>query len=232
MVKKGDFIEVEFTGKVKDGGIVFDTNVESVAKDSGIDKKGLKPFVLAVGQRMLPEGFDEDLIGKELGKDYVVEIEPEKAFGKRNSEMVRMIPTKHFIEQQINPVRGMQLNLDGQLVRILSSDRGRTLVDFNHPLAGKRVVYDYKILREVSDEKEKIDAVQDFFFRRIFDYEVKDKKVVFKVEKNFEPFIKMISPKFEEILGLKVDVEVVEKKKEDKKKVEESEKVEEKIEAK
>lgn len=215
-IKKNDFVEVEFTGNVTGTDEIFDTNIEKDAKKAGMDLKNIKPFVLAVGHKMLPTGFDDDLIGKETGKEYTVDIKPGEAFGKRNPQMVRMIPTKHFIEQKINPVRGMQIALDGQLVKILSSDRGRTLVDFNNPLAGKPVTYIYKINKIVNDQKEKINAMQDFLFRRTFEFDAKDKTVTFKVEKQFEPFVKMFAPKFEEILDMKVEVEVVEAKEETK----------------
>ena len=122
-VKKNDFIEVEFTGKITDGGEVFDTNIESVAKKAGIDSKKIKPFILSVGHKMLPTGLDNDLVGKEVGKEYTVELKAKDAFGKRNPQMVRMIPTKMFHEQKINPVKGMQLSLDGQLTKVLSSDK-------------------------------------------------------------------------------------------------------------
>ena len=215
-IKENDFIELEFTGRIKNTGEVFDTNVESVAKENKFDLKNIKPFVLAVGHKMLPVGFDEDLVDKEVGKDYILELKPEKAFGKRNPQLVRMIPTKVFHEQRINPERGMQLNLDGQIVKILSSDRGRTLVDFNNPLAGKKITYEYKILREVKEDREKVDALQDFLFRRRFDFDLKDSKVIFRVEKEIEPFIKMLAGKFEEISGFKVETEIVEKKEEKK----------------
>jgi FKBP-type peptidyl-prolyl cis-trans isomerase 2 len=106
----------------------------------------------------------------------------------------------------------MQLNLDGQIVKVLSSDRGRTLVDFNNPLAGKPVTYIYKISKTITDQKEKIIALQDFLFKQIFDYEIKDKTITFTVPKEAEQFIKMFSPKFEEILGLKVETKVIETK--------------------
>jgi FKBP-type peptidyl-prolyl cis-trans isomerase 2 len=212
MIKKNDFIEIEFTGKIKDTDEVFDTNIKEDAEKSNFNTKNIKPFVLSVGHKMLPQGFDEDLEGKEEGKSYEVNLKPEKAFGKRNPQMVRMIPTKHFHEQQIDPVRGMQLALDGQLVKVLSSDKGRTLVDFNNPLSGKEVTYNYKIKKIVKDEKEKIDALQDFLFRKTFDFDLKDKTITFKVDKQFEPFVKMTAPKFEEILGLKVESEIVEEK--------------------
>ncbi|MCK4649950.1 FKBP-type peptidyl-prolyl cis-trans isomerase [Candidatus Pacearchaeota archaeon] len=213
MINKNDFIEIEFTGKITDTNEIFDTNIKADAKSANFKTEGIKPLILSVGHKMLPKGFDNNLTGKEVGKDYEVNLKSEEAFGKRNPQLVRMIPTKHFHEQKINPVRGMQLNLDGQIVKILSSDRGRTLVDFNNPLAGKPITYTYKINKIITDQKEKINALQDFLFQQIFDYEVKEKTITFKVPKEAEQFIKMFSPKFEEILGLKVESEVVEEKK-------------------
>lgn len=212
-VNKNDFIEIEFTGRIAGTNEIFDTNIEADAKKANLDAKNIKPFILSAGHKMLPKGFDDDIIGKETEKSYTIEIKPEDAFGKRNPQMVRMVPTKLFHEQKIEPVRGMQITLDGQLVKILSSDRGRTLVDFNNPLAGKVVTYTYKINKIVTDQKEKINAIQEFLFRKTFDFDVKDKTVIFKVEKQFEPFVKMLASKFEEILGLKIENEVVEGKK-------------------
>jgi FKBP-type peptidyl-prolyl cis-trans isomerase 2 len=215
-IKKGDFIEIEFTGKIADTGEVFDTNIKADAEKANLEIKNIKPFILSVGNLMLPKGFDEDLIGKETEKPYSIEVNPEKAFGKRDSGLVRMIPTKLFHEQKINPEKGMQLALDGQLVRILSNSGGRTLVDFNNPLAGKKVVYDYKINRIVTEEKEKVDSLQEFLFRKKFEFEKKDNKIVFKLEKQFDPFVKLFAPKFKEILGLEVESEIIEKAKESK----------------
>lgn len=213
MIKKNDFVEISFTGRITNTNDIFDTNIEADAKAANFKTEGIKPLILSVGHKMLPTGFDNDLEGKEEGKEYTLDLTPEKAFGKRNPQLVRMIPTKHFYEQKITPVRGMQLNLDGQLVKVLSSDRGRTLVDFNNPLSGKPVTYTYKINKTITDQKEKIIALQDFLFRQIFDYEIKDKTITFTVPKEAEQFIKMFSPKFEEILGLKVETKVAEEKK-------------------
>lgn len=211
-IKKNDFIEISFTGKITDTNEVFDTNIESDAKAAGFNTEGIKPLILSVGHKMLPSGFDNDLIGKEEGKDYEVILKPEQAFGARNSQLVRMIPTKHFHEQKINPVRGMQLNLDGQIVKVLSSDKGRTLVDFNNPLAGKQVTYSYKINSVITEQKEKINALQEYLFRQVFEYEITGKTIIFAVPKEAEQFIKMLSPKFEEILGLKIETKAAEEK--------------------
>ncbi len=213
MIKKNDFIEINFTGKISNTDEIFDTTIESDAKNAGFKTEGIKPQIISVGHEMLPKGFDKDLAGKEVGKEYELNLKPEEAFGARNKDLVRMIPTKHFHEQKISPERGMQLNLDGQIVKVLSSDRGRTLTDFNNPLAGKPVTYTYKINKKIEDQKEKIIAIQDFLFRQVFDYEVKDKTITFKVPKEAEQFIKMLSPKFEDILGLKIETEAIQEKK-------------------
>lgn len=209
VVRKNDFIEIEFTGKISKTNEVFDTNIEADAKAAKLDIKDIKPFILSIGHKMLPLGFENDLEGKEIGKSYTVEIKPEEAFGKRNPAMVRMIPTKLFHAQKINPQRGMQLSLDGQLVKILSSDRGRTLVDFNNPLAGKDIEYTYKINRIVKDIKEKVNALQDFLFRKRFDFDIENKKATFKVKKGQEGFIGIFAPKFKEILGIDIEAKIV-----------------------
>ncbi|MBS3087540.1 FKBP-type peptidyl-prolyl cis-trans isomerase [Candidatus Pacearchaeota archaeon] len=208
-IQKNDFIEISFTGKIANTSEIFDTNILEDAKSAGFKTTNIKPFILSVGHKMLPAGFDNDLIGKEVEKNYKVTLNPKEAFGERNSQLVRMIPAKHFHEQKISPVRGMQISLDGQLVKVLSSDRGRTLVDFNNPLAGKKVTYIYKINKIITDQRQKINALQEFLFRQTFDFEIHGKTITFIVPRQAEQFIKMFSPKFEEILALKIETKTI-----------------------
>ena len=214
-IQKGDFIEVDFTGRIKSSDEIFDTTKKQEAEKIGSKNTNqIKPLIISVGNKMVLKGLDNDLQGKEIGKDYVVNINPEEAFGKRNPSLVKMIPLKAFLEQKIVPQRGMQFSLDGSLVRIISVSSGRVLADFNNPLAGKEIYYNYKILRKVAEEKEKIDALQEFFFRKKFESKIdKDKKeVVFLADNNYKKFIEMMSKPFEEMLGLKIKCEVVEDK--------------------
>ena len=158
---------------------------------------------------MLLKGLDEALEGKEIGEKYSVHIFPEKGFGKRNASLIKTIPIRIFREKNMDPTPGMVFQLDQHLVRILSVSGGRVIADFNNPLAGKEIDYDFKILRKVDDDKEKINAIQDFFFKQRFEFELKDKKVIFKDEK-IKPIIDVFKDKFKELSGL--DVEVEEKK--------------------
>lgn len=207
-INKNDFIEIEFTGRVANTNEIFDTNIKEDAEKEGLKlQQEPKPFILSVGNKMLPQGLDEDLLEKELQKEHEVELNPEKAFGKRDPKQVRMVPLKHFHEQNINPQRGMKLNLDGKIARVLSSSGGRVLIDLNNPLAGKKVKYKYKINRKVTDINEKINALQDFLFRQTFPFELdeKNKKLILETPKEMAQFATIMSKPFEEILGLKVE---------------------------
>ena len=70
MIKKGDFIELDYTGRLKDDKIVFDTTVEETAKASNVynDKFKYKPTIICVGEAHLIKGLDDFLIGKNPGK--------------------------------------------------------------------------------------------------------------------------------------------------------------------
>ena len=176
------------------------------AEKMGLDAD-VRPIIISVGNQMLLKGFDEALEGKEIGKKYTVNLSPEKAFGKRNPSMIKIIPIKAFREKEINPVPGMTLHLDQYIVKILSVSGGRVIVDFNNPLAGKEISYEFTAGKKIEDDKEKINALQDFFFRKRFDFEIKDKKVIFKDE-TIKPFVEIFRQKFKDITGFEFEVEV------------------------
>ena len=139
------------------GSAVFDTTDPEVAKKSGLDKN-VKPVIICLGKNVILPGLEAALVGKEIGKDYSIELEPENAFGKKDTKKIELIPTAKFKKEGMQPQPGMQVNIDGQLAVIKRVSGGRTLVDFNHPLAGITVTYDIKIVREVSEPGEKLSA--------------------------------------------------------------------------
>ncbi|MEM4336528.1 MAG: peptidylprolyl isomerase [Candidatus Woesearchaeota archaeon] len=157
-IKKGDFVEIEFTGTIKETGVVFDTTSEEVAKKEGIynPKHKYGPVVVCVGQNQLLKGLDEFVEGKEIGVEYEVLVQPQDGFGKKDAKNIKLIPTKLFTKQKISPVPGMPVNIDGVYGIIVTTTGGRTIVDFNHPLAGKELIYRFKTNKIIKDPSEKI----------------------------------------------------------------------------
>jgi len=158
-IAKTDFIEIEYTGKLKDENAVFDTTDEKVAKENDLEShSGYGSVIICVGEEQLLKGLDKNLEGKETGKEYDIDIKPEDAFGEKNAKLIQLIPTNKFKQQNIQPMPGMQLNMDGVVGTIKTVSGGRTLVDFNHPLAGKDVSYKIKINKKITDDKEKLEG--------------------------------------------------------------------------
>ena len=122
-IKKRDFIEIEFTAKNLSNNEVFDTNIIEEAKKLNMNVKDIKPLILCVGEGFVVKGFDEALEGKETDKEYTIKLQPEKAFGKRDKNLIRLIPLKMFLEQKIMPQAGMTLALDNNLVKVVSVRR-------------------------------------------------------------------------------------------------------------
>ena len=158
MIKTNDFIELNFTAKVKDNNRVFDTTVKKVAEENHFHDHDYKPIIVCVGKNDVINGLDEQLVGKET-KKYTLEIKAEDAFGKKRHDLIKLIPTSLFIKQNIKPAPGLQVNLNNIIGTIKSVSGGRTIVDFNHPLAGKDLIYDIEILRIVTDTKEKAESI-------------------------------------------------------------------------
>jgi len=198
IIKKNDFVEIEFTGKSNNE--IFDTTNPKEAKSLGLNTN-VKPVIVCVGREMILKSLDKQLEGKKIGKNYSVHLTPEQAFGKRNPSLIKIIPLRVFKQQNTMPQPGMVFQFDNQFAKIISVSGGRVTADFNHQLAGKEVDYYFKI--------NKINAIQDFFFRKRFEFELKDKKVIFK-ESKLKPIIEVFKDKFKDISGL--DIEVAEKK--------------------
>ena len=202
LTQRNDFVELEFVGKAN--GDVFDTNIQEEAEKLKIQIEN-KPLIICIGHEMVVKTFDTSLESKEVGKQYSVKILPGTDFGERKRELVRTIPMRLFSEKNIAPKPGMTLALDNNLTKIIAVSGGRVIVDFNNPLAGKEVVYEFKIKRKITDEKEKIDSLQDFFFRQRFKFRIDSGKVIF--EKKAEPFLTIFKDKFKEILSIEIETE-------------------------
>lgn len=206
-LEKNDFIEIEFTGRVKDTNEIFDSNIKEQLEEAGLNKQDAKPFAFALGQGMFLKGVEDFLTGKPSDPaEYKIDLEPESAFGSRKSELVQLMPAKVFATQKINPVPGAVFNFDGKVGKVLSVSGGRVMVDFNNPIAGKQVIYDVKVLRKIDDLNEKIKSFISFLFRRDLTFEVKEDKIFIEVEKAMVDFVKLFEEKFKDLFGLGLEV--------------------------
>lgn len=158
------FVEIEYTGRLKEDNKVFDTTDESIAKKNDIYNPNAHsgPVSICIGEGFILKGIEDSLIGKEVGNEYVLELEAENAFGRKDAKLLQLIPSSKFREQKVQPFPGLQLNIDGMMGIVKTVSGGRILVDFNHPLSGRDMVYNVKINKVLEEPAEKVKAFLHF----------------------------------------------------------------------
>jgi len=159
--EKGDFLLVNYVAKVKETGEVFDTTIEDVAKKERLYKEGeiYEPKLIALGEGWVLKALDESLPNLELDKTTPLEVPPEKAFGSRAPEKVRLVPLRRLTAKGITPQLGMRVEFEGKLAVVRTIGAGRVQLDFNPPLAGKTLVYEVTVQKKLETKEEKINAL-------------------------------------------------------------------------
>ncbi|MCR5027424.1 MAG: peptidylprolyl isomerase [Methanobrevibacter sp.] len=165
-IENGNFVRVNFTGKTKETDEVFDTTYDEIAQEAGIfdENKTYKPIPIVVGGNHLLPAIEEAIIGLEAGESKTVEVDSENGFGPRDPKNVQLIPMREFKKQGMTPYPGMRINAEGGEGKILTVNGGRVKVDFNHPLAGKDLIYEVQVTEIIEDAEEKIKSMIELHY--------------------------------------------------------------------
>ncbi len=161
--EKGALIFADYTARVKDTGEGIESTQEAEAKKLKIYEESRKyePRLVAVGEGWLISGLDAEVAKLSVGESKEIELAPEKAFGIRDPTQLRMVPLRKFGEREHELSVGDSVEIDNRVgvVRFIGS--GRAQVDFNHRLAGKSIIYDFKVLKTVDTDEDKVRALVD-----------------------------------------------------------------------
>ena len=107
------------------------------------------PATFSVGDGSLPEGFERALFGLRAGDEERLEVGPEQAFGVSREENVKLMPVDRF-DAGIELDPGVVVSFstpEGDLPGVIKSLQGDlVVVDFNHPLAGKSLIFEVSII--------------------------------------------------------------------------------------
>ena len=160
-ITKGSLILIDYTAKVKDSDEIFETTIEENAKKSNLYDPSIKyePRLVSIGEGWVLKGLDEFLSTAKIGDNLNVDIPPDKGFGLREPNKVRMIPQRKFGDKADEIKAGDVVDIDDRhgFVRFIGS--GRVQVDFNHRLAGKTLSYNVNILKVLKTDEEKTSSL-------------------------------------------------------------------------
>jgi FKBP-type peptidyl-prolyl cis-trans isomerase 2 len=160
-LQKGDFIQIEYTAKIKETNEIFDTTNEETSKKEHLHKEGeiYEPKLIVIGENWMLKPLDEAFQTMEPTKPATVEIPPDQAFGPRDPEKIKRVPLKQLLSKDITPAIGARIEYGGKNATIRSIGAGRVLLDFNPPLAGKTLIYDVTVQKKLETPQEKITAL-------------------------------------------------------------------------
>jgi len=160
-LQNGDFILIDYVGKVKETGEVFDTTIEEVARKERLYKEGeiYEPKLIVLGEGWILKALEEEILKLDVGTKSTVEIPPEKAFGPRDPEKVKLVPLRRLVAKGITPQIGMRVEYEGKMATVRTVGAGRVQLDFNPPLAGKTLVYEVTVQKKLKTKTEKINAL-------------------------------------------------------------------------
>lgn len=150
-IEESDVIRVDYTARSVETDQLVDTTDPEVAEEEGVDpeQQSIEPRVVPIGAGHLFPSVEDDFIGKEVGDTGSVTVPPTEAFGEYDPDDVRTVSADRIPEDDRYP--GAMVEIDGESGHVERIIGGRARVDFNHPLAGEEIEYDYEILELVDD---------------------------------------------------------------------------------
>ncbi|MCJ7757080.1 MAG: peptidylprolyl isomerase [Gillisia sp.] len=137
LVKENDTVKVHYTGKLADGQ-VFDSS------------EGKDPIEFTLGQGQLIPGFEKGLIDMKLNEKKTINIPKDEAYGDSREDLIQEVQ-KSELPEEIKPEVGMGLvskSQDGREMNLVIAEvkEESIVVDGNHPLAGKDLIFDLEVV--------------------------------------------------------------------------------------
>jgi FKBP-type peptidyl-prolyl cis-trans isomerase 2 len=135
MITKGNTVDVHYTGKLTTGE-VFDSS------------EGKEPLKFQVGSGQIIPGFEEGLMGKKVGDKITVNIQPENAYGQVREDLFVKVPLDKM-PGEVQVGQSLQaVGDDNRPVQVIIKEvnEDHVVIDGNHPLAGKELVFDIEVV--------------------------------------------------------------------------------------
>ena len=134
MIEKGSKVKVHYTGKLNDNEVF----------DSSKDKE---PLEFTVGEGQLIPGFENGVMGLNAGDKKTIELVPEEAYGVFREDLINEVPKENLPEGvEVGQSLQAQTEQGPVMVRVVELNETVCKVDANHPLAGKKLIFDLEVM--------------------------------------------------------------------------------------
>ncbi|MHB8108567.1 MAG: FKBP-type peptidyl-prolyl cis-trans isomerase [Syntrophorhabdaceae bacterium] len=134
--KANDKVKVHYKGCLRDGTII-DTS------------HGKEPFVFIIGQGSVLPGFEKGILGMKAGDTKIVTIQPEDAYGVHREDLCLLVERSRIpatIRLRPGTKLDVQSSTGSRRATVLQVTDSSVILDLNHPLAGKELVFDLRLI--------------------------------------------------------------------------------------
>jgi peptidylprolyl isomerase len=135
MIENGKVVAVHYTGKLTDG-VTFDSS------------EGRDPLKFQVGSGQIIPGFENAILGKNVGDRVTINISPDEAYGQVREDLIVKV-SMNQMPGEVQVGQSLQAQADnGQSVNVIIKEvnEDHVIIDGNHPLAGKELVFDIEVV--------------------------------------------------------------------------------------
>lgn len=188
-MEEGSLIYLAYTARIKDNGELLDTTYEEEAKKFGRydQSKKYEPHLVAVNKGWVLKGLDEALLKAKVGDKTTIEIPPEKGFGVRDPSKIRSVSIWKFGSKADELTIGSQVQVDDKIANVVSIGSGRVQLDYNNRLAGRALIYDIEVVKELTETNEMIKALIERRFKAgETTFEIAEEKLSIDVPESME----------------------------------------------
>ncbi len=191
MINKNDFVMINFVGRIASTGQIFDLTDKEIAEKENIKGEyNFAPVLVIAGGNYVLKAISDSLIGKNVGEKYQIKVQPKDAFGEFNKNLIKTYGLSIFRSNNINPSVGDVIMLDDKMATVLAINSGRVLVSYNHPLAGKELLYDIDILSLVENSKDKCSGIFEHYTgKKPEEVEINENSVLITTKEELKPYI-------------------------------------------
>jgi FKBP-type peptidyl-prolyl cis-trans isomerase 2 len=160
----GTIVHVDYDLFNAEAEKLIETTREDVAKEHDVhdENRTYSPMVTVVGDGRLIPGFEAHLAEAEVETDYTLDIEATEAYGERDAGLVETIGQNVLMRSVRDPEMlaiGAPVEIGGRTGVLQFLSAGRARIDYNHPLAGVTLRYNYRVTKVVEDRAEKVETL-------------------------------------------------------------------------
>lgn len=154
----GDLIEFDYELWVEGRDQLYDTTLREAAEKAGILESNAyyAPLTYVVGSGRIVPGLEKALEVAIIGQTTEVDLAPEEAYGAREAKHIETIPLQEFKKNDVAPQVGLSIRYKNRQGIVQLIGGGRVRVDFNPPLAGKRLKYRFTVNKVASSDADKV----------------------------------------------------------------------------